>query len=50
MGGSEERPARKGAIQHLETALEAEDVEETDYHVKEALQLLDLDAYSDEDR
>lgn len=50
MGGSEEQPKREGAVQHLEEALEADNTEDKNYHLKEALQLLDLDAYSDEDR
>ena len=50
MGGSEEQSARKGAVHHLEEALEADSTGDKDYHLKEALQLLDLDAYADEDR
>ena len=34
---------RTGAVQHLRQALEADEVSEKDYHVKEALQLLDAD-------
>jgi hypothetical protein len=34
---------RNGAVQHLRKALEADEVSEKDYHVKEALQLLDAE-------
>ena len=34
---------RAGAVQHLRQALAADDVSEKDYHVKEALQLLDAE-------
>lgn len=40
MDGSEERT---GAVQHLRQALEADEASEKDYHVKEALQLLDAE-------
>lgn len=50
MGESTKRPARNGAIQHLREALEAEDVGEKNYHIKEAVQLLDVDAYTDANR
>lgn len=50
MGKGEELSARRGAVQHARAALETEDMSEANYHVKEAIQLLDLHAYSDEDR
>ena len=34
---------RRGAVQHLEAALDAEDADETNYHVREALQLLGVE-------
>lgn len=36
-------PERRGAIQHLETAIAADDMSETDYHVRQALQLLGVE-------
>ena len=36
-------PERRGAIQHLEAALSADEMDETDYHVREALQLLGVE-------
>jgi hypothetical protein len=34
---------RAGAVQHLRDALEVDDTSEKDYHIKEALQLLDAE-------
>lgn len=38
-----ETNGRSGAVQHLRQALETEEDAEKDYHVKEALQLLDAE-------
>lgn len=38
-----ESNGRSGAVQHLRKALESGEVSEKDYHVKEALQLLDAE-------
>ena len=43
MDENEERPMREKALQHLEEALEVENTEEMNYHLREALQLLKLD-------
>ena len=48
MDGNEERPPREKAVQHLEEALEVENTEETNYHLREALQLLNVAADSNE--
>lgn len=34
--------ARNGAVDHLEKAVEAEDSSEKDFHLRQALQLLDV--------
>lgn len=34
---------RDGAVQHLRQALEADEASEKDYHVKQAVQLLDAE-------
>lgn len=36
--------ARTGAVEHLESALETEDPTEKDFHLKQALQLLDVES------
>ncbi|WP_435175075.1 hypothetical protein [Halorussus sp. AFM4] len=36
--------ARNGAVEHLERALATEDLSEKDFHMKQALQLLDVAA------
>lgn len=41
MGAVDERQTvREGAVEHLEDALESEDSNEKDFHLKQALQLL----------
>ena len=48
MGASTERTSvRNGAVRHLRDALAAEDATEKDFHLKQAIQLLDLDATDD---
>lgn len=41
-GTDDQQPKEKGAVQHLENALEAEEMDEVNYHVRQALQLLGL--------
>lgn len=50
MGESTEQPAEKGAVQHAREALEAEDMGEKNYHIRQALQLLDVDTNPNADR
>ena len=38
-----ETNGRTGAVQHLRQALETDEISEKDYHIKEALQLLDAE-------
>lgn len=38
--GSDER---QGAVEHLNSALSADQLDETKYHVRQALQLLDVE-------
>lgn len=43
MGATTQRTTvRNGAVRHLEEALTADDAAEKDFHLKQALQLLDL--------
>ena len=43
MGASTQRTTeQKGAVRHLEEALTTDDATEKDFHLKQALQLLDL--------
>ena len=35
--------ARRGAVEHLENALETDNLTEKDFHLKQALQLLDVE-------
>lgn len=47
MGEStEQMSAREGAVQHLQNAVTTESTAEKNYHIKEALQLLDVSADS----
>lgn len=41
-GRTKRRTAQKGAVGHLEQALEAEESDETEFHVRQALQMLDV--------
>lgn len=41
--GDETSREERGAIQHLEEALEAEEDDEVNYHVRQALQLLGVE-------
>ena len=41
---TQQTTAEKGAVRHLEKALMADDATEKNFHLKQALQLLDLDA------
>ena len=50
-GRSETRsPVEEGAVRHLQEALGEESTDEKDFHVKHALQLLDVNAASSERR
>lgn len=42
--GREWPTARDGAVEHLEEALETEDSDETDFHLRQALQMLTVDS------
>lgn len=45
MGEStEQMSAREGAVRHLQSAVTTESTAEKNYHIKEALQLLDVSA------
>ena len=39
----DQSPERRGAIQHLEAALATDEMDETDYHVRQALQFLGVE-------
>lgn len=41
-GRTKRATARDGAVEHLEQALEAKDPDETDFHLRQALQMLDV--------
>lgn len=40
--GTKRINARDGAVEHLEQALNADDADQTDFHLRQALQLLDV--------
>lgn len=41
-GRTKQATARDGAVEHLEQALEVEDPDETEFHLRQALQMLDV--------
>ncbi|WP_256478566.1 hypothetical protein [Halorussus limi] len=40
---SEESAEREGAVEHLDSALSADRLDDAKYHVRQALQLLDVE-------